>query len=117
MTDELKTIDELMHGKQPGEVYIYQPGWGCREYIVPYFRDKHDKWHCLCDESDSFSFRGDVVTWKIWTPPKKKVTRWLWAYNFYNAWKIDKEYMTEAEAKRQFKDPKRLDFSATEFEE
>ena len=69
-------------------------------------------------ELDNTNFTG--LTQKQYRIRPEKVTRYLWAYkNSRNEWFVHGNYMTDDESKNSFptEEIKRLDWSATEFEE
>ena len=79
------------------------------------------EWYCggwceskLNNIKDNYSF-GDSTA-KNYRIRPEKVTRYLWAYRYGNEWRTSTTFMTAAEAMLS-KFEKRLDWSATEFEE
>lgn len=87
------------------------------EYIVPLSR--HWGWLRVNDISENFIFGNESGKYRILP---EKVIRYLWAYkNIKNDWFVHQRFETESEAaytakKNQFMF-KRLDYTATEFEE
>lgn len=117
----MSSIDELMEGKQPGEIKICpanrEPwdGW----FFRPMYKDASNDWHGPDNENQANTWPSVVDRdWQIWQPPKKTVVRYLWAYAGDR--ELSKHMYSEAEAKKMFKQPcewQRLDWSATEMEE
>lgn len=80
MNEELKTIDELMEGREPGSVKITCEEWNKIDWFIPHFVDSRGYWHGLDNYGVCLSFILGNPMWKIWTEPKKKVKMWQWVF-------------------------------------
>lgn len=108
----MATIDELMEGKQPGEIWVcMNSDWRFR----PFFRDGMGSWHGVYQDGSPASWQSDINDWQLW-PPKQKVVRYLWAKK--NGGLSTRLYsLGEASEHLILKDWQRLDWSATEMDE
>lgn len=123
---KLKTIDELMAGKQPGEIKLRQESMRSGVWFKPYFKTS-DKWYGECNEPFQICFYGSTSTWSIYTEPKAKVKRWQYAFHEKdcNVWIVECCFFESDESAAKFmgdihKDYdayKRLDYTETEFDE
>ncbi len=66
----MSTIDELMQGKQPGEIKITSDRV-YPNYFTPYFKDSRDIWHALDNKENKHIQLGQDL-WHLWQEPKKK---------------------------------------------
>lgn len=122
----MATIDELMQGKQPGEIKITHAEWkdlpSC--FFKPFFKDKYQIWFGLGEDDegeDAYSNRDD---WYLWQEPRKKIKRWLWVSKsgHDNLWSLicGLRFFSEEELKSEYNRwrlLKKLEWSETEFEE
>lgn len=75
---EPKTLSEwLPSGRGCGRKFIRADGLFGTPF-EPIFSNASGAWYGLRDSGDSDCYTKDVV-WKEYTPPKKKVKKWLWA--------------------------------------
>jgi len=97
----MPTIDELMKGKQPGEIKVRLPHWEPDEWFQPFFRDKY--WHGRrqIGSHDSYIGAGD---WQLWQEPVEEVEVFEWMYRHpdQHNWGIHALLMTEREAQEEF---------------
>ncbi len=117
----MPTISELMEGKKPGEIRVT----GLSEYDAvywfrPYYRIE-GCWHGPDIQVPHYSWKDDD-TWQLYTEPKPKVVRWLWALSRDNSGTfdgifLDTEYMSEEEEALKPGIRMKLPFSQMEFEE
>ncbi len=118
----MATITELMTGKQPGEIRVTCCGFDKGSWFQPYFQNKHGDWFGLCSESWGVSYSQNYMTngWQLYTEPKAKVVRWLWAnLDDVDGWEQDKWFMNETEAQTYYGEMsyRKCPWSATEFDE
>ncbi len=116
----MATIDELMEGKVPGSVRVTHYGWDNNKYFTPYFKSQN-KWYGLSHLNTKDSWVDDSASWQLYTGPKKKVVRWLWAYKNLGIWYCYEFYSEEEAVKAAKENPERtmfkVELSRTEFEE
>ena len=125
----MATIDELMKGKKPGEIKVSSGEYLGDDngfYFIPFFKIDY-VWHGQVIGPEHIRadyFKGhENDTWYLYTEPKKKVKRWMWAYqsstNRHN-WFVDSIYYTEDEFKSRMGKKynyKKLCYSEMEFED
>jgi hypothetical protein len=77
---EMKTIDELMEGQEPGSIKIRLNTWMSEQYFIPYFKaGRTGRWYGLDERGGRYSYsRSSRPDWHIYEPPKTKVKMWQW---------------------------------------
>ena len=70
-----------------------------------------DKWYTTSGPSWDWEYCDYRIK------PKQPVLRWKWVFNRFNNWVETNEFYTDREVIRQFKNPKKLEYTATEFPE
>lgn len=113
----MATISDLVakHSKVPGDIRIQHED--SNDWFQPFFFVQ-GSWFGRNSMDVAVSFYGDLHRWQLYTEPKKKVVRWLWAYvGSYGNWILSDHFYSEHEAVGRFAKGKKLEWSATEFEE
>jgi hypothetical protein len=60
------TIDELMDGKQPGEIKIALTHWGKASWFQPYFKDENGDWHGVLEDKTADKFYYAYPGWNLY---------------------------------------------------
>lgn len=97
---ELRSIYEIMEGREPGSITIRRIDWDCG-WFKPYFRLNSENEWCGIDELDVILVRdAKAKKWRVCEPPKSKVKKWLWRWRGFDGdWYISTTFKTEGEAK------------------
>lgn len=124
---EYKTLQEWFGGATRGDGRKFtRMDWLENQWIEPIYLDKHKDWHCLDYEEYSRAWGSELYPFKEWHPPKKKVTKYLFATkcgelinNFYTDYEqLWESYNTDITSISKIKETHiRLDWSATEFDD
>lgn len=132
----MATIDKLMQGRQPGEIWLTNKTYfgESEQVFVPYFKIGN-QWHGMVRSVDDGYKRPDWYyndhpdepdaseSWQLYIAPKKKVKRWLWATQHHDVdyWDICNRYYSEKEINalydRNLFKWEKLEWSEVEFEE
>lgn len=119
----MATIRELVetHSKVPGDIKIthfeFNDGW-----VRPFFIGR-ESIGCVCwiglDEvGDSVYLPLDEDSlYRLYTEPKAKVKRWLWAVHDRDGIYVDTEFMSESEVAKSDREKIKLEWSMQEFDE
>jgi len=73
----MSTINELMEGKQPGEIKMKRSHWGDDDgsWFRPYYYIEHkNEWYGITNHSRSTSWIAAYHGWEIYKEPVKIVT-------------------------------------------
>lgn len=72
----MPTIDELMQGKQPGEIKIRRPDWDADVWFQPYYKTTVHKginevnwWYGMRQSGFSDAQSDLVADWQLWQEP------------------------------------------------
>ena len=95
MDSSWKTIDELMAGREWGEVKITHQTWRATEWFVPWCRCYSGHWYGLDQDKNSLNYRiGSDPEWKLYEEPKQPLYQWARLHQC-NAWLAVDLLMTE----------------------
>jgi hypothetical protein len=100
----MPTIDELMTGKQPGEIKVRLSYWPETTWFRPMFKDKSgENWFGQKTNGDAEQWFGND-DWQLWQEPVEEVEVFEWMYKVkpHDRWLLDAGLMTETEVKKRF---------------
>lgn len=124
----MPTISELVkqHSKVPGDIRVYDKEHPVDGWFRPYYlSDDTGDWRGISSVSGDDIY-DNYRDYELYTEPKPKVKRWLWARNEQiiedqSRWITHQRFMTEEESKEFFIGEQRplvrLEWSMQEFEE
>lgn len=97
----MPTINDLMKGKQPGEIKVRLLGWNQNEWFKPYFKD--ECWHGTNQIGKHHNYTG-AGDWQLWQEPVEEVEVFEWMYRHPNQhnWYVFATLMTERDAQGYF---------------
>ena len=99
MTD-YKTIDELMEGKEWGDIKITYKRWDDCCWLRPFYRDKDGDWFGLDEVRELLTVDGNDPCWTLYKEPQEALYRWAYFDFNISLWVERAELRTEAQARR-----------------
>jgi hypothetical protein len=99
---DLKTIDDLMEDRFPGEIKIRNVNWDNDDYFIPYFITTCGLWYGI-DVDGAATYYADTASWQIYTEPKRKKIVYEWMFYSHRGWFISDALCTEEEATHTYR--------------
>lgn len=102
---EVKTISELMAGKELGAVRIRRLPWSQERFFAPYFKTKESCWHGKTDGGEP-DWYADSCVWELYVEKPKTVVLYEWMQFSGGQWLINDFLETEIGAAIRWSDTK-----------
>lgn len=98
---EYKTINDLMAGKEYGEIKIARKNWSDGKWMQPIAKDSKGMWRCFYnDESETWHDDDDHAVWKLVGVIE---ARYQWAHEDDDGmWCVSKRLLTNLEASSRY---------------
>jgi len=96
------------------------PGWPDDHYVLFHYEGLSGKYYGLTHDDRNYVYSGPVLDWRRYDEPKRKVIRWKWVYQTNGGWWESDAFYTEDEMNQvayHFHEAKKLEYTATEFED
>lgn len=118
----MSSIDELMKDRGPGEIKICWAGGSAYHWFQPFYRIA-GYWNGIDSVQGSWNYSVGQDNWELYIEPSKKIIRYKWVYfsELSDGWKETQLFYSDEEFEQEklFHNPdiKKLEYTATEFEE